>query len=589
MSTATRDSLERGRKPAYNSPVKPQLLDDPTTAAAPPRPRVLVFGPVPPASPALAGCDTVRLSDAVAVADALHDGGFSAVVSDPAQLSEFLTEFRRDALILSYADRGMAFTDLTGRIRWSNPRLKEWCGDDPAGATLMAALGTSAVATDLPDPLAAVAGGSPVAVRAYRPGRAPEYLDVAAHPVYGPDGTVAQVLVLCRDVSGEVERQRKLDALHQAGRELVELDAADIAQVSLPERVESLKDNLRRLIHDLLHYDIIELRIFDKRTNELKPLLEEGMDPVAANRRLEALPDGNGVTGYVAYHRTSYLCPDTSKDPHYIQGAAAARSSLTVPLVYHHELVGTFNVESPVLDGFTADDLQFTELFSREIATALHTLDLLNAQQSCAATQSVEQVSREIALPVDEVLASAAVLLKQLGDRDDTVVAHLRKIVTNGRLVKECVRRVGEQAAVDPAVTPAPKPLAGKRVLVIEQDPRLRREAHLVLERLGAAAETVGTAAEGLALIAGVEYDAVFTEVKPADLGGYDTYKSIRQTRPGLTVAMTTGFGYDAAHSLVKARADGLRYVLFKPFKQDQVVKAVLGQSSPPPPPGGSF
>lgn len=566
-------ALERTGCVPYNSPVSTRLIatDTLTDTDAPTRSRTLVFGPVPPTSPLLEGTDTVRLSDPKAVADALRDGGFTAVVADPARLSAFFTEYRRDALILTHADRGIALTDTAGVIRWANDRLKEWCGGDPTGQPLRAALNVTAVAVDQPDPLTAAAAGNAVAVRLHRPDRTPEFADASVHPVYAPDGTVVQLLVLCRDVTAEVERQRKLDALHQAGRELVELDAANIAEVSVPERVESLKHNLRRLIHDLLHYDIIEVRIFDKKTNELKPLLEEGMTPEAAARRLEALPTGNGVTGYVAYHRTSYLCTDASTDPHYIRGATEARSSLTVPLVHLNELVGTFNVESPVPNGFTAEDLQFTELFSKEIAAALHNLELLTAQQTCAATQSVELVSREIALPVDDVLASAAVLLRQLGDRDDTVVAHLRKIVDRARQVKDCVRRVGEQAGEGGV-----KPLTGKRVLIIEQDPRLRREAHLVVERLGATAETVGTAAEGLALLAGVEYDAVFMEVRPVDLGGYDTFKSIRQTRPGMRVAMTTGFGYDAAHSIVKARADGLKHVLFKPFKQDQVVNAVL-------------
>jgi two-component system, sensor histidine kinase SagS len=559
----------------YNSAVKIGMLDTEShpSTGVPVRTRLLVFGPVSPNSPILADADTVWLPDTTAVADAVQDGGFAAIVAEPNHLAQFFTEYRRDALILTYADRGMAFADLNGRIGWSNARLKEWCGKDPSGSHLLTALSTTPIASDQPDPLAAARSNVPVLLRLHRPDFLPEFIDMSVHPVCGPDGTVSQLLALCRDVTAEVERQRKLDALHQAGRELVELDAANIAEVSLTERVESLKDNLRRLIHDLLHYDIIEVRIFDKATNELKPLLEEGMTPEAAARRLVALPTGNGVTGYVAHYRKSYLCTDASSDQHYLRGATSARSSLTVPLVYNNELVGTFNVESPTLNGFTQEDLQFTELFSKEIATALHTLDLLNAQQTSAVSQSVEQVSKGIAIPVDEVLASAAVLLKQLGDRDETVVGHLRKIVANARQVKECVRQVGDQATV------GSRPLSGKRVLVIEQDGRLRREAHLVLERLGAAAETVGTAAEGLAVLAGDEYDAVFLELRPVDMGGYDTYKSIRQTRPSVRIAMTTGFGYDAAHSLVKARADGLKHVLFKPFKQDQVVNAVLASS----------
>jgi DNA-binding response OmpR family regulator len=118
-------------------------------------------------------------------------------------------------------------------------------------------------------------------------------------------------------------------------------------------------------------------------------------------------------------------------------------------------------------------------------------------------------------------------------------------------------------------------------VLVIESDERLRRAAHLLLARLGATVETAGTGVDGVAMAVDAEYDAIFQEVKPPDLGGYDCYRQLRAACPAAVISLTTGFGYDNAHSIVKARADGLKYVLFKPFRQDQVVRAVL--DSPPP------
>ena len=82
-------------------------------------------------------------------------------------------------------------------------------------------------------------------------------------------------------------------------------------------------------------------------------------------------------------------------------------------------------------------------------------------------------------------------------------------------------------------------------------------------------------------MAADADYDAIFQEVKPPDMGGYECYRRLRAARPGAILSLTTGFGYDTAHSIVKARADGMKYVLFKPFRQDQVVKAVLDAPVP--------
>ena len=179
------------------------------------------------------------------------------------------------------------------------------------------------------------------------------------------------MIVLIRNVTPEVVQQQKLDALHQAGQELAGLDTEQLAEMDVPSRVELLKHNLRRFIHDLLHYDVIEVRLLDRKTGELKPLLEDGMLPEAAKRMLYARPTDNGVTGSspiparVTSARTRPATRTTSP------GSPGARSSMTVPLKFHDEVIGTLNVESPRINGFGADDLQFTELFSKEIAAAL--------------------------------------------------------------------------------------------------------------------------------------------------------------------------------------------------------------------------
>ncbi|MEZ6051734.1 MAG: GAF domain-containing protein [Planctomycetaceae bacterium] len=85
-------------------------------------------------------------------------------------------------------------------------------------------------------------------------------------------------------------------------------------------------------------------------------------------------------------------------DPLYLEGAPNARSSLTVPLILHDECLGTFNVESPRPGAFTNNDLQFLELFSREVAMALNTLDLLEAEKATTASESTSKILRKLPL-----------------------------------------------------------------------------------------------------------------------------------------------------------------------------------------------
>lgn len=568
------------------------------------RPRLLQIGPsvgaIDGALAATADVEPVSL-DPAEVALRLRDSGYAAVFAAPDVVAGMLDRFRRDELIISHIEKGLAVLDAHGVVQWANPVFRAASAGEPVGRSFLDALGSDRVsiehlegpargpavapaaapADDPSDPLSPARRGAAIALRVHRPDSADQpFLEIDIRPVFAPDGAVSGLTALVRDVTAQVIQQQKLDALHAAGRELAGLDPNQLTEMNVEARVELLKANLRRTIHDLLHYDTIEVRLLDRTTGELKPLLEDGMLPEAARRELYAKPTGNGVTGFVAATGASYLCRDTAADPHYISGAAGAHSSMTIPLKFQDEVIGTLNVESPRVNGFGPDDLQFTELFSKEVAAALHTLDLLSAQQLCTAGQSIESVNKEVALPLDEVLTGTSVLLARFADTDPDAADRLRRVLVAARRVKDSIAQVGRDMTDAPAA--GSQPLLGKRVLVIESDERIRRAAHLMLGRLGATVETAATGADGVALASDARYDAILQEVKPPDMGGYECYRRLRAACPAAAVALTTGFGYDVAHSIVKARADGLRHVLFKPFRQDQIVRAVLEGDGPP-------
>jgi CheY-like chemotaxis protein/GAF domain-containing protein len=475
--------------------------------------------------------------------------------------------------------------DLT--IIWANPAFAAWCGQMLCvGRSFYEALGFPAEGLDGNAFQITSAGRKSFRVRL------PDSrtIDLIITPLRGADDTAGQSVALGRDVTEEVSQQQKLNALHQAGRELAPLEPGELSEMPPEERVELLKLNIRRLTHDLLHYDVLEIRLLEPMTCRLEPLLQEGMTDLARQRVLYARPECNGVTGLVAATGKSYLCPDTAHDPHYILGAPGARSSLTVPLLAHEHVIGTFNVESPELHAFDEADQQFLEIFGREIAAALHTLDLLSAEKQSTASKSVEAISREVALPVDEILTAATALLDRYIGHEPAMAEKLRHILTNARALKQCIQRVGENLV--PGCT-APRPsdgahprLHGLRILLADHDERVRRSAHAILGRLGCVVETAGDGQEALTMARLSAYDAILVDIRLPDLNGYEMFQRLRQVQPRARVILMTAYGYDPSHAIVKSRQEGLKSVLYKPFRIDQLIE-VLEKAEPPtaPPP----
>ena len=56
---------------------------------------------------------------------------------------------------------------------------------------------------------------------------------------------------------------------------------------------------------------------------------------------------------------------------------------------------------------------------------------------------------------------------------------------------------------------------------------------------------------------------------------GYQVFAAAKEANPNTPVILTTGFGYDPNHSIVRARREGLAAVLFKPFKVDQLLDEI--------------
>ena len=417
------------------------------------------------------------------------------------------------------------------------------------------------------------------------------YYEVEATPVFDSESGHSDIarflIVVVRDISTEVLQRQKLNAIYQAGLELGDLTPQELLEMSVDDRVDLLKSRILHFTKDLLEYDTVEIRLVDRSTKSLDPLLAVGMDEVAETRTLLANPQGNGVTGFVASTGKSYLCEDTTSDPLYLLGASEARSSLTVPLMLHDEVFGTFNVESPRKRAFSENDLQFLELFAREIAVALNTLELLAVEKISTATESTELILREVVDPVDKIIQDTTWLIENTVGADAGVTERLRGVLKYTRGIKQMIQTVGDTFPHNTNQSVMPdsdvRPLMQhKRVLVVDEDQKVRQAAHQLLRRFGCDVETAHNGEECFLLARSYHYDAVLSDIRLPDFKGYEVFNRLKQIDPHVPVILMTGYGYDPGHSIVKARQAGCKAVLFKPFRVDQLVSELEKAFSSP-------
>ncbi len=406
------------------------------------------------------------------------------------------------------------------------------------------------------------------------------YFEFLVSPLPGsaPDGSKL-LLAILREISDEVLQQQKLDAVHQAGIDLADLECEELLELSEYERVELLKSKLAHYTQELLEFDSVEVRIMDHETQKLTPLINFGMAPTAAARELRAQPQGYGVTGFVAATGKSYLCEDTSSDPLYIEGVIGAKSSLTVPLIRHDEVLGTFNVESPNVGAFTANDMKFVELFCREVATALNHLDLLAVEQMSSVEKNTQKVLCEVASPVDDILNDTSWIYERFRSEDSEVCDRIKHVLARTQEIRDLIRKTGKSS--NPNFAGAllkscqhPK-LSGKRILVVDTDSEIRKSAHAILEQNDMTVDAVRTADEALRMVRIFTYHVVIADKKPPDMKGSELFRSIREIHEHLPIMLMTGFDYDGEHTLIKCREMGMKETIYKPFIIDKFLRAI--------------
>lgn len=497
----------------------------------------------------------------------VQDGDW--VVASPA---DFQGAVAREAdarleAILTGSGQAVCTIDSLGKIIWANSKLR----DCPADIIERLCAHCVESASD------ALAGGIRARFLSLTSGDDRHY-EATFTPATDQNQRVDRLVVFLADVTRSRRLQQKMDAIDNAGRELVRVDVEHLARLDVRQRLELLEQKIIRYTRELLHFDNFAIRLLDKKSDKLELVWSMGLPPEAQHVDIYASTENNGISGYVAATGRSYICPDVSKDPRYIVGIDNARSSLTAPLRLHDQVIGVFNIESDKLNAFTEEDRQFVEIFGRYVAIALHILDLLVLERHTTTGRLASNVSAEISGPLGDILAEASTLMEEYIGHDD-LRHRLQAISDNVVKARNTIRQVARptvgilgSAPRKPEVDPL---LAGRLVLVADDEENIRITVRDVLTRYGCEVDTARDGTEALAMINRRSYDLVVSDIRMPGSDGYKVFQAVKDRNAGCPVIFMTGFGYDPNHCVIRANKQGLSAVLYKPFKVDQLMADV--------------
>ena len=140
---------------------------------------------------------------------------------------------------------------------------------------------------------------------------------------------------------------------------------AILAATTLPlnDRLQNVCELLKA---EVSHYDWVGFYFHDAVKPELHlgPYAGEPTDHTV-------IPFGKGICGQVAESNNTFVVPDVKAQDNYIACSFTVKSEIVVPIFVNGKNIGQIDIDSHVLDPFTAADQAFLEQLCADIATYL--------------------------------------------------------------------------------------------------------------------------------------------------------------------------------------------------------------------------
>lgn len=138
---------------------------------------------------------------------------------------------------------------------------------------------------------------------------------------------------------------------------------AALLQKESDDRDEKLKNLCQFLQNSISYYNWVGFYFanHDTKTLHLGPYVGAPTDHTI-------IPFGKGICGQVAESNANFVVPDVSAQDNYIACSFTVKSEIVVPLFVNGKNIGQIDIDSHVIDPFTADDERFLEFVNEEVA-----------------------------------------------------------------------------------------------------------------------------------------------------------------------------------------------------------------------------
>ena len=153
-------------------------------------------------------------------------------------------------------------------------------------------------------------------------------------------------------------------------RILLQSTTALSRQLDLDEILKTILDKL----HEVIPYDAAGIFLFRQKNGELTPIFDRGFDDDKHDGLCRK--SDQGLVGKAVSTGETVLVDDVRTDPHYTNARDSTRSELVIPVWSAGRLIGAFDLESDVTNGFSADDVRLATSFADSAGLAIERAQL---------------------------------------------------------------------------------------------------------------------------------------------------------------------------------------------------------------------